>query len=97
MRLPHLSPENKDLILCFAAAATKHSGDANDRIARSGPLSIFAAFSACVPGVLRGAAGFTKSGVTETAFNHALEKDVRAGHLLATPQLLRSFPWAHVC
>ncbi|KAJ1489427.1 hypothetical protein T484DRAFT_1885766, partial [Baffinella frigidus] len=75
MRLPHLSPENKDLILCFAAAATKHSGDVNDRIARSGPLSIFAAFSACVPGVLRGAAGFTKSGVAETAFNHALEKD----------------------
>ena len=76
MRLPHLSPNTQDMVLCFAAAATKHTGDANDRIARSGPLSLFAAFSTCMPGVLRGAAGCTKSGVTETAFNHTLENQV---------------------
>eukprot|EP00288_Rhodomonas_lens_P014329 CAMPEP_0177693712 /NCGR_PEP_ID=MMETSP0484_2-20121128/2546_1 /TAXON_ID=354590 /ORGANISM="Rhodomonas lens, Strain RHODO" /LENGTH=333 /DNA_ID=CAMNT_0019204541 /DNA_START=41 /DNA_END=1039 /DNA_ORIENTATION=+ len=67
------SIQNRELAKQFAQLVTVPTTCVNDMIARSGPLSIFAALSECCPECVRGCGVNQKYGIAEAEFNKAVQ------------------------
>ncbi|KAJ1476671.1 hypothetical protein T484DRAFT_1965163 [Baffinella frigidus] len=71
---PCPSESNKEFSKRFADLVTATTGYNNDMVARSGPLSIYAALCECCPAAVRVDANGSKYGVSETQFNKCLQQ-----------------------
>jgi len=71
---PCPSESNKEFSKRYAELVTATTGKNNDMVARSGPLSIYAALCECCPAAVRVDANGSKYGVSETQFNKCLQQ-----------------------
>ena len=73
MGRPTGSPTNRHIALEFAQAVTRHTGDAEDLLARCGRCCLFATLQEMFPSVVRDGSGGGRDGLSEVEFNKLLQ------------------------